>query len=80
MNPFRRLHTRLDELQDTMVRHNALLERQSDILERHERRSTQLEERFRPIEAHVERWAGAWKLITVLATLAALGAAVWKVL
>jgi hypothetical protein len=54
--------------------------RQGVILEQHEQRSTQLETRVAPLEAHVQRWAGIGKAVTVLGTLASIAAAVWKVL
>lgn len=43
----------------------------NEILDRHERRSTQLEARFQPIEDHVKFERGLFKLITALAALGA---------
>ncbi len=50
--------------------------RQGAVLEEHQRRSLavealheDLQERMRPLEAHVERWAGAGKVLAVLGSV-----------
>jgi hypothetical protein len=52
--------------------------RQGVILETHEKRSTQLEARVAPIEAHVQKWAGVGKALAIAGTLLSLLAALVK--
>lgn len=54
--------------------------RQNVVVERHERRSLQLEERVTPLERHVAMWSGVGKALTVLAGLASIGGVLWRVL
>lgn len=54
--------------------------RQGVILERHEQRSTQLEERMVPVERHVIMWNGVGKALAVLGTFAGIAGALWKMI
>lgn len=66
-----RIAQRLDAIHTEQVR-------QGVILERHEQRSTQLEERVTPIERHVAMWSGVGKAVAVLGTLAGAVAGLWR--
>jgi hypothetical protein len=68
------------EMRAEQVRQGAEQVRQNVIVERHEQRSLQLEERVLPIERHVAMWSGVGKALTVLGVLAGIVASVAKVL
>lgn len=72
-------------IRDWMARIDGKLERHNDILADHTRRSLANEEavellrqRFDPLEKHVAMWAGAGKVLTVLAGLSVVATLVLK--
>lgn len=67
-----RLEEKLDKMADHMAEMNVTLGKQSIILEEHIRRTDLLEKKIEPIEKHVHRVEGAFKLIGLIATLAAI--------
>lgn len=64
----------LMEVEKRMGRFELLLERNTDSLEEHIKRTEMLEERVQPLENHIAMWAGAGKTIAYIGTvLSALG-------
>lgn len=72
----RRLEDKLDKVSDSISSIDVTLGKQSVSLEEHIRRTELLEERMKPVEAHVIFISGMTKLILAIATVAGAVAAI----
>jgi len=63
-----RIEAKLDTMSEVLIKNTA-------ILDEHQRRSTQLETRFEPIETHVKNLQGVVKFFKFLGVLAAIAEA-----
>ncbi len=73
-----RLEEKIDQVLDAQSTMSATLAAQHVSLGEHIRRSTLLEEEFKPIKTHVAMWGGAGKLLVTLGTLAGIAGALVK--
>lgn len=67
-----RIESKIDHITEKISSIDVTLAKQSVILDEHVKRSTQLENRMEPVEKHVNMINGAFKLIGLMATLAAI--------
>lgn len=74
----KRILDKLDTVDEKVDRIDSTLKVQQVILDEHTRRSTTLEEEFKPIRASVLQIQGVLKFITVLGTLIAIAVGLQK--
>jgi len=71
-NNMKRILDKLDVIDDRVNNVSNVLATQAVILEEHTRRSTTLEDEFKPIRASVLQIQGALKFLTIVSTIVAI--------
>lgn len=72
MEHWDKLNQSLEKIDGRLDKVDITLVRQEENLREHMRRTTLLEQEFKPVKAHVEQVRGAGKFIAVLATIVGL--------
>jgi hypothetical protein len=71
-NRLERIEDKIDKLDEHLARIDITLTKQSVILDEHQKRSTNLEERMEPIEEHIQGLKGVVKFLKMLGIVAAI--------
>ena len=69
---------RLDHILDKVHNIDKILERNTNSLELHMKRTDLLEKKLKPVEDHVSRVDGAFRLLGVISILTGVFATLWK--
>jgi hypothetical protein len=75
-----RVFEELCAIREAQARHEQQLAEHMRRTEAAEERLVLVEERMRPLEAHVERWAGAGKVLAVLGAVIGVVGTLWRIL
>lgn len=70
----------IHEIKITNVQHKGILDEHIRRTEINEKHIATVSDRLVPIERHTAMWAGAGKLVAILATLIAIGGTLYKIM